>query len=149
MTTNEPRAGAEFHQFDPHVTAESHFSWLRTRLSVERTLMSWVRTATALIGFGFTIVQFFERLNAMERYAPPTWPELPRYIGLSLIGAGVLGLVIACWQYVWVTNYLWSEQFQPIAGLREGGMRTPLLLIAIILFFIGVFAFGAILLRAL
>lgn len=33
----------------------SHFSWLRTRLSVERTLMSWVRTAIALIGFGFTI----------------------------------------------------------------------------------------------
>ncbi|MGH7173561.1 MAG: DUF202 domain-containing protein [Gemmataceae bacterium] len=24
--------------------------------------MSWVRTATALIGFGFTIVQFFDRL---------------------------------------------------------------------------------------
>ena len=36
----------------------SHFSWLRTRLSIERTLMSWVRTSTALIGFGFTIFQF-------------------------------------------------------------------------------------------
>lgn len=96
MTTNEPPSAAEFHHFAPHVAAETHFSWLRTRLSVERTLMSWVRTATALIGFGFTIVQFFERLNAMETVAPARWPELPRYVGLALIGAGVLGLLIAC-----------------------------------------------------
>ena len=32
-------------------------------MSMERTLMSWVRTGTALIGFGFTIVQFLERLD--------------------------------------------------------------------------------------
>ena len=40
---------------------ESHFSWLRTAMSLERTMMSWVRTGASLIGFGFTIVQFFER----------------------------------------------------------------------------------------
>jgi putative membrane protein len=78
MTTIDQPKVAEFDQFDTHVTAESHFSWLRTRLSVERTLMSWVRTATALIGFGFTIVQFFERLNAMESVVPPTWPGLSK-----------------------------------------------------------------------
>jgi putative membrane protein len=39
-------------RFQVKATAESHFSWLRTRLSVERTLMSWVRTSVALIGFG-------------------------------------------------------------------------------------------------
>ena len=44
------------HRFEIKTSAESHFSWIRTRLSVERTLMSWVRTGTALIGFGFTIV---------------------------------------------------------------------------------------------
>ena len=51
------------HRFDVKATADSHFSWLRTRLSVERTLMSVVRTAIALIGFGFTIVQFFDRMQ--------------------------------------------------------------------------------------
>ena len=35
-------------------TVSDHFSWIRTRLSVERTMMSWVRTAVALIGFGFS-----------------------------------------------------------------------------------------------
>ena len=50
-------------RFIVKTTSDSHFSWLRTRLSIERTLMSWVRTSVSLIGFGFTIVQFFERLG--------------------------------------------------------------------------------------
>ena len=57
-------------RFEVKATASDHFSWLRTRLSVERTMMSWVRTATALIGFGFTIVQFFDRMQEMPGVAP-------------------------------------------------------------------------------
>ena len=53
-------------RFEVRATADSHFSWIRTRLSVERTLRSWMRTAVALIGFGFTIVQFLERLPKMS-----------------------------------------------------------------------------------
>ena len=52
-------------RFEVRATSSDHFSWLRTRLSVERTMMSWVRTATGLIGFGFTIVQFFDRMQQM------------------------------------------------------------------------------------
>ena len=52
-------------RFEVRATASDHFSWLRTRLSVERTMMSWVRTATGLIGFGFAIVQFFDRMQQM------------------------------------------------------------------------------------
>jgi inner membrane protein YidH len=47
-------------RFEVRLTADTHFGWLRTRLSVERTLMSYLRTAVSLIGFGFTIVQFFK-----------------------------------------------------------------------------------------
>lgn len=53
-------------RFEVRVTADSHFAWLRTRLAVERTMMSWLRTAVSLIGFGFAIVQFFERLEQMS-----------------------------------------------------------------------------------
>ena len=38
-------------QVEPNV--QTHFAWLRTRLSAERTLMSWVRTGAALIGFNY------------------------------------------------------------------------------------------------
>jgi putative membrane protein len=50
-------------RFEVKATASDHFSWLRTRLSIERTMMSWVRTATALIGFGFTIEALEKRLR--------------------------------------------------------------------------------------
>src|SRR5258708_660327 len=32
----------------------------RTRLAYERTLLAWVRTATGLITFGFSIYKFFQ-----------------------------------------------------------------------------------------
>ncbi len=54
---------------------DTHFSWLRTWMSLERTPTSWVRTATALIGFGFTIFQFFERFNQMAGVEGPEIPE--------------------------------------------------------------------------
>jgi putative membrane protein len=63
---------------------------------------------------------------------------MPRYLGLVLIGGGVLALVISCFQYVWIRHYLWSAQFQPIAGLREGGAgRTPSRAIAVALAVVG------------
>jgi putative membrane protein len=40
-------------RFEVRITSESHFSWVRTCLSVERAMMLWQRTAVALIGFGF------------------------------------------------------------------------------------------------
>ena len=61
-------------RFEVRATASDHFSWLRTRLSIERTMMSWVRTASALIGFGFTIVQFFYRVQEMPGARPPIFP---------------------------------------------------------------------------
>jgi hypothetical protein len=35
----------------------------RTRLAHDRTLMAWVRTATSLISFGFTIYKFFQYMQ--------------------------------------------------------------------------------------
>jgi putative membrane protein len=127
-------------------TAESHFSWVRTRLSVERTLMSWVRTATALIGFGFTIVQFFERLHGMEGVAPALRPQMPRYLGLALIGAGIAGLLVSIWQYRKMIAYLFHD-YGPVAGVPKVTSHTPLQAIALALVLIGAFAFGAVLLR--
>jgi putative membrane protein len=145
--TPEPSA-----RFEVRTTSDSHFGWLRTRLALERTLMAWVRTGVALIGFGFTIVQFFERLRDMQGVAPATRPEAPLYLGLALIGAGVLSLVISAWQYRRVVRYLWSSQFRAIAGLGEKGMvpiitQSPLTGVVIAVLLIGVFAFVSVLMR--
>jgi hypothetical protein len=50
---SDEQASDHSRRFDVRVTAESHFAWLRTRLAVERTMMAYMRTAVALIGFGF------------------------------------------------------------------------------------------------
>jgi putative membrane protein len=138
-------------RFEVRVTADSHFGWLRTRLSVERTMMSWIRTAVSLIGFGFAIVQFFERLQQMTGVSAASYPKAPEYLGLALIGSGVLALIISLWQYRWTVHYMWSAPFTPIAGLRTGAtkeqMQTPVVAIAILLTCIGLFAFFAVLLR--
>ena len=64
--------------------------------------MSWVRTATALIGFGFTIFQFLHRFNQTPGIKPAVEPWTPWVLSLSLIGTGIVALTIAvgstgCW----------------------------------------------------
>jgi putative membrane protein len=144
--TVDRQAGVD--RFTVTATSSDHFAWLRTRLALESTLMAWVRTGMSLIGFGFSIVEIFNRVVVNPSVAPVYWPEMPRYVGLALIGGGVLALVISCFQYVWVSNYLSSQQFHAIAGLREGGVgRTPSLAIAIALTVVGLLAFFALLFR--
>jgi putative membrane protein len=148
MSTNEEPHG----RFEVRVTSDSHFGWIRTRLSVERTLMAWMRTSVSLIGFGFTIVQFFQRLNGTEGAAPALRPQAPRQLGLALIACGVLGLVISLWQYRRIVKYLWSDQFRVLAGIDSKDMapiiaQSPVMAIVIAVAFIGVFAFGAVLMR--
>jgi putative membrane protein len=110
-------------------------------------MMSWIRTAVSLIGFGFAIVQFFERLQQMPGARPAEYPTAPRNLGLALIACGVLSMIISIWQYLWGIRYLWGGTFAPIAGVTPEGKHTPVIAIAILLIGIGLFAFFAVLLR--
>jgi len=133
-------------RFEVRVTADSHFAWLRTRLAVERTMMSWIRTAVSLIGFGFAIEQFFERLRNAPGARPALLPDAPKYLGLALISCGILALGISIRQYFWTAKYLRSGSYASIAGLKEG-MHSPVIEVAVLLACIGLFALGAVLLR--
>lgn len=66
----------------------------RTWLAHERTLMAWVRTATSMITFGFTIYKFFQfdvGKNAPVRRALLT----PRDFALIMISIGLVCLLLA------------------------------------------------------
>jgi len=134
-------------RFEVRVTADSHFAWIRTRLSLERTIMSWLRTAVALIGFGFAIVQYLEHLDQAPEARGAYFPHAPRYLGLGLIACGILALVISIWQYRWGIRYLWGEPYTPLAGVTKEGKQTPVIAVAIVLIGIGLFAFFAVLFR--
>ena len=134
---------AEEPRFIVKPSPESHFSWLRTSVSAERTLMSWVRTAISLIGFGFTIFQFLERLNTMPGAQPAEHPNAPWIFGLALIGSGTIALIIALWEYRWGIRYLWSDEYRPIAGIGDR-WHTPIVAVCGVLILIGFSAFGAV-----
>ena len=110
-------------------------------------MMSWLRTATALIGFGFAIVQFFDRLQEAPEARSAYLPNAPIYLGLALIGCGVPALVVSIWQYRWTVGYLWGEPFTPIAGMTKEPANSPVLAVGVLLILIGLFAFLAVLLR--
>ncbi len=138
-------------RFQVRATSDSHFGWIRTRLALERTLMSWVRTAAGLIGFGFVIVQFFEHLNTVGVH-PARLPHAPRDLGLALIGAGIVSLLVSTSQYRTYVHYLWGSQFRILAG-RESSPSgripwlTPAVAVAIMVMLIGLFGFAAVLYR--
>jgi putative membrane protein len=143
----DSRAAPNAGRFEVRATAADHFAWVRTRLALERTMMAWQRTAVALIGFGFAIVQYFNHLQQLPGARPAYLPTAPEYLGLALISCGVLALVISIWQYFWTVRYLWGGSFAPIAGLTKEGMQSPVIAVAILLIGIGLFAFFAVLFR--
>jgi putative membrane protein len=148
MNASAPSTG----RFEVRVTSDSHFGWIRTRMALERTLMAWVRTSVGLIGFGFTIVQFFQRFREMAGVAPPVRPEAPRYLGLALIGTGVVTLLVAVAQYRTVVHYLWSDHYKVLAGMESNSKdslawQMPILTIAGAVILIGLFAFISVVFR--
>ncbi len=141
----EPLAKVGADRFEVRVTADSHFAWIRTRLSVERTMMSWLRTAIALIGFGFAIDQYLGRVQQTPSAERVHFPHAPHYLGLALIASGIVALLISIWQYLWTRRYISDGSFSAIAGDQR--MHTPVLAVAVLLICIGLFAFFAVLLR--
>jgi putative membrane protein len=137
----------EQQRFAVHPTSDSHFSWIRTRLSVERTLLSYIRTATALIGFGFTIVQFFDRFSAMDGVTPPMSPHAPRYLGLALIFAGMAVLATSLVQFRSISRYLRSDNFALLAETGQKSYASASVGISILLLIIGTLVFFSVLLR--
>ncbi len=70
----------------------------RTHLSHERTLMAWVRTATSLISFGFTIYKFFQYMQEQGQVKPVERLFGPREFAQLMISIGVISLVLATLQ---------------------------------------------------
>jgi len=75
-----------------HLPDSNELALDRTWLAHERTLMAWVRTATSMITFGFTIYKFFE--FEKEKAAPVRHGILtPRDFALIMVGIGLVALL--------------------------------------------------------
>jgi len=72
-------------------------------LAAERTLLAWIRTGLALMGFGFVVARFglfLQQLQVMQR-APSEQPYgFSLWFGTALIAVGVIVNVFAGWHHL-------------------------------------------------
>jgi uncharacterized membrane protein YidH (DUF202 family) len=87
---------------------------VRTALSSEQTLLSWVRTTLSLITFGFTITQIFHYLEGEQQGADLSTD--PRRLGMALICVGVLVLAVAVVEHVLRLRKLKNQGLPTDAG---------------------------------
>jgi putative membrane protein len=134
-------------RYDVEPSVSNHFAWVRTQLALQNTLMAGVRTAVSLIGFGFTVAQFFERVQVKDPLGARIAPDAPRNLGLTLIAAGVVLVAAFLWQFRIATNYMWQDPYRPLAGIDGKRMHSMPYLAAWVVLLIGVAAFLTVLAR--
>ena len=72
-------------------------------LAAERTLLAWIRTGLALMGFGFVVARFglfLQQLQIMQRIPVSQSYGLSLWFGTVLIAAGVIVNAFAGWHHL-------------------------------------------------
>jgi putative membrane protein len=117
-------------------------SFQRTRMSADRTLMSVIRTSLALITFGFTIFQFFQRLQEKNTIGPNG--HSARNFGMALIYLGIAMVFVGIVYHIQFMVGLRRERADMNAeGLIHAQSGFPLsftLVVALLLLLLGIAA---------
>ena len=72
-------------------------------LAAERTLLAWIRTGLAMMGFGFVVARFglfLKELSVARNAAMPQHSGLSLWFGTALIVVGVGVNAIAGWRHL-------------------------------------------------
>jgi putative membrane protein len=79
----------------------TQLAWQRNDLANVRTLLAWARTSVSMIGFGFTIYNFYR--GFLQDLATAGRTDAARNLGFALVAAGTLAMVAAVLNF-WSTN---------------------------------------------
>lgn len=77
----------------------------RVYFAAERTLLAWVRSGLAIMGFGFVVAKFgiFLQLSAVQRAedveAETISTLFSSAVGITLVLVGALSIFVASWQH--------------------------------------------------
>jgi putative membrane protein len=107
----------------------------RIYLAAERTFLAWVRTALALMGFGFVIARFalfMRELAAVQGGRPQAYPTFSPALGFVMVCLGVIVIVVAPIRHL---AYIRALE----RGVTNPPLRIPLsLVVAVTLALVGV-----------
>lgn len=85
----------------------------RVALAAERTLLAWVRTGLAMMGFGFVVARFglFLHEIAMVEHVPqhPS-TGMSVWLGGGLVVLGVVVQIAGAWEHIWMMRRFASGQ---------------------------------------
>jgi putative membrane protein len=74
----------------------------RVRFAAERTLLAWIRTGLALMGFGFVVARFglfLQRLALVEQLPPTHSSGWSLWLGTAFLVLGIFVIVSAAFQH--------------------------------------------------
>jgi putative membrane protein len=90
----------------------------RSREAADRTLMAWIRTALALIGFGFGVGKFYGYLHDAGLHERLALIRSTLSFGASFIVPGTLGLLAAVVQHARVPSRIHAAGRRPLSPAR-------------------------------
>jgi putative membrane protein len=95
---------------------------VRDYLAEERTLLAWIRTSLALMGFGFVMARFGLFLEEMRIAQGITLPEthgVSRWFGTAIIAAGIIVNLFAIRRHRRLVGELHRGQSADYAASQE------------------------------
>lgn len=124
-------------QSAPPIDISTQLAFARTHNSYETTMMSWIRTATSLITFGFSIYKFFQIEATIEKQR--NYLIGPREFAIALVCIGLLSLVLAT-----IEN---RQNIRALGAQYAGKQGSLSVLVAALISILGVLALLAMIFR--